>query len=106
MDENVGLGQDDSGEEIFGTAYVREAGCEVVYRLNLENPDEEQFLVEMDREQAERLYEVLGKMLGKNEPTRPIGPFTPTAPLPPPQPYRIRPPWYPANPFWPNGTFI
>lgn len=94
MADNVGLNQDDNNRGTdLGTAYVREAGCGIRYILNLEDTDEEQFIVELDREQAERLYEVLGKMLGKNEPTRPIGPFTPTAPLPPPQPYRIQPPW-------------
>jgi hypothetical protein len=48
-----------------GTAYVRESGCGIQYVLNLEDVDETQTDIIMNREQAERLYVVLGRMLGK-----------------------------------------
>lgn len=61
--------QDSSGDKNandIGTAYVREAGCGIRYIINLEDTDEEQFEVELDREQAEKLYAVLGRLLEKN----------------------------------------
>lgn len=69
----------------LGTAYVRESGCGIMYVINLEDTDEEQFVVEMDREQLERLYQVCGKLLGKQEPPQQLGPFTVTVPPPTPQ---------------------
>lgn len=89
---------EDEGNDI-GTAYVREAGCGVRYIINLEDTDEEQFEVELDREQAERLYVVLGKMLGKAQ----------AVPLPHPIPINpnvsntFKVPWTDPGTSWPNG---
>lgn len=80
-DTTSGLPED--GGNDLGTAYVREAGCGVRYIINLEDTDEEQFEVELDREQAERLYAVLGKMLEKDKPISPPAPINPVyGPLP------------------------
>jgi hypothetical protein len=62
MEQCVG-GMDDSDKDL-GTAFVREAGCGVVYVLNLEDREEVGYEIDLDREQAEKLYLILGKMLG------------------------------------------
>jgi K+/H+ antiporter YhaU regulatory subunit KhtT len=60
MEQCVG-GMDGSND--LGGVLVREAGCGVVYVLNLEDREETQFEIDLNREQAEKLYLILGKML-------------------------------------------
>lgn len=115
-------GNPDEGESNdIGTAFVREAGCGVMYVINLEDMDEEQFVVEMNREQTIRLFVVLGKLLGEvappvnsPPPALPSIPWAelPDAKLPWPNPV-APPPWttgsvtfppnYPNHPGW-RGT--
>jgi hypothetical protein len=66
----------------LGTAYVREAGCGIVYVINLEDTDEEQVIVELDREQLEKLHRVCGKLLGKSNFTNPTTQFNPPSNVP------------------------
>ena len=82
---------EDGGCNDLGTAYVREAGCGVLYIINLEDSDEQEFEVVLDREQVTRLRDVCNKLLneGKSQPPAPWHTAPPT-------------PLYPnsLNPFW------
>lgn len=62
MEQCVG-GMDGNSNDL-GTIFIREAGCGVVYVLNLEDREEVGYEIDLDREQAEKLYLILGKMLG------------------------------------------
>jgi hypothetical protein len=55
----------DSGKDL-GTALVREAGCGVVYLIEFEDREEMHYQIDLDRTEAERLYVILGRMLGKD----------------------------------------
>jgi hypothetical protein len=72
----------DSGKDL-GTALVREAGCGVVYLIEFEDREEMHYQIDLDRTEAERLYVILGKMLGKGTLPAVIPPTIPWHTLPP-----------------------
>jgi hypothetical protein len=84
----------------IGTAYVRDVGCGVRYIINLEDSEEEQFEVELDREQLERLAAVIQRLLNEGNGNPPVP--APLIPVPPftPQPNWLKLPFSPPNVSW------
>lgn len=74
--------QDSSGDSSkdLDTAVIREAGCGVIYLVEFEDTGETGYQIGLDRTEAEKLWVILGEMLGKNQTC--IPPVTPIAPLP------------------------
>lgn len=84
----------DSQDEVI----IRPAGCMTLYQISFEDVDEDVYLVQLKRQEAERLYEVLRVMLGKNNP----GPPPILAPIQPNPPFQPTPNFSPLhnNPFY------
>jgi len=78
-----------TGESICGAAVVVEHGCRTLHVICLEDGHECRWEIELETKDLEKLYEVVGKLLGKPAFT-PL-PFTPHTPIQP----------QPSNPFFP-----
>lgn len=69
------------------SALVREAGCGVFYQLTVEDGDEREWEFNLNRDEAEKLYAILGQMLGKGaQPPMP----TQAYPTEPPNPFFVQ----------------